>query len=157
MRARSRLRSLDLRRRFSVPRELYVAAVRRHEARILALHGERWTWRISMELRMGFWQDHGIDWPQEPPPRVELFDRAEDVARDDALIGFHLEDDPGAVPQPLARGRTLEELWLDYKRTEDFAAWQAWLIQHMSRRAEQIAAELMAEDGEGQDHGVAPE
>lgn len=145
MRATRKLRTASFRRRFHVPRDLYLQAVRRHDARVVALHTEYWTIRLSPDLRESLFTRFGREW-HEPPVPPELFHSPEDIARDDAIIGFYLEDNPGQRPVPSARGRDISELWENYTKTREFAAWQEFRRREVRKTAKQLAARFTAEE-----------
>ena len=110
-----------LRKHLVIPRELYLAAVERQEARAWA----KWTdptWFNEMRPKFQLIRKkYGIT-TDEPParePDPALFDTVEDIRRDDGIIDAYLVDNPKEYQMPMARGTTHDELLVFWKSSSE--------------------------------------
>ncbi len=115
-----------MRKQLEIPKSLYLAAVERQERRAWA----KWTdpydrFRLHERLRVlreefGLPRDDDSSKPPVPPQQEdadpELFDTAEYIAKDEALIRAYLADNPTEQRRPMARGTNHDEL-LSYWKT----------------------------------------
>ena len=117
------------RKNLAIPRNMYLAAMERQEARAWA----KWTdpakdieIRKKFEaLRIQFAEEYGQDEgdkPLLPPvsdPDPALFDSEEDILKDDKIIAAYLADNPTEPKKPMARGITHYELLEFWKNSVD--------------------------------------
>ncbi|WP_170605798.1 hypothetical protein [Ruegeria arenilitoris] len=124
-----KVRIARYREHLAIPRDLYLAAVERQEARALA----KWTdpskdteFREELQAICDRLSAEGVphmgDRPRFPPvrdPDPALFDGEEEIQKDDMIITIYLTDNPAERKKPMARGSTHDELLEFWKNSAD--------------------------------------
>ena len=143
-----------MRKYLEIPHELFVSAVKRHDDRVLAIRIDpRKMNKIRKGLRELIIQLHaekGTELPTSDEflprkPLPEIFEPDEIVARDDAIIGGYLSDNPTEAFRPIARGRSISELEQNWKLTKMYAADYEETAAQMKAGLKEIIRERLAE------------
>ncbi len=117
------------RKHLAIPRDMYLAAVERQEARAWA----KWTdpskdteFREELQAIYDRLSTEGVpnigDRPRFTPvrdPDPALFNGEEEIRKDDMIIATYLTDNPAERKKPMARGTTHDQLLEFWKNSAD--------------------------------------
>ena len=148
-------RMAKMKKRLAIPREQYLAAVKRQEHRAWA----NWTDpRRDVEMRTllamaknQILVSQGKD--PEPLPNPEpvddpnptVFDTKDQITRDDALIEAYLTDNPGERRRSDARGHTQDELLVYWHSSPEGLGWHEQIMRILKPKMSEFRDHILAE------------
>ena len=117
----SKTRMAQLRKRLSIPRNLYLASVKRQEDRAWAKWTDPTPYNEIRPKLLAIKKTLGIMsvTPSLHEPDPALLEPNEDIQRDEAIIDAFLTDNPNERRRPMARGKSHADLLHYWKSTKE--------------------------------------